>query len=77
MKHYYLHELYCYIGFLLHIPFHLHHKSEGYPDYDFFTLRGSIICECGYAYDRGYVPIMQCKKCQDEFEARFTKLENC
>lgn len=62
--HYILHDWWGYIAFLLHVPFHLHHKSEGYPCYDYFTLRGSIICECGYHYDRGYY-LMKCQRCYD------------
>lgn len=74
--HFYLHDLYGYIVFLIHVPFHLRHKSEGYPDYDLFTLRGSIYCECGYHYDRGYY-LMKCKKCYgDEVTRAHKKLKS-
>ncbi len=59
--HYRLHDWYGYLGFLIHLPFHLHHKHPN-SDYNIITLKGAIVCECEYTYDRGYY-LMNCERC--------------
>ena len=68
--HFRLHDWYGYIVFLLHVPFHLHHKHPD-DDCDIFTLKGAIVCEdsCGYFYDRGYY-LMDCKRCYNYADNR-------
>ena len=63
--HYYLHDLYGYLGFFFRIPLHLHHKAPTDLLGKIFTIRGALVCGCGYVYDRGYY-LMSCQKCYEE-----------
>ena len=54
--HNYLHDYYEQIGFLIRLPLHIFHERE------LFTIKGAIICSCGYVFDGGYAT-SDCREC--------------
>ena len=63
--HFKIHRTIQYLDFYIHYPYHriLHCFNPFGEDPTFGTVRGSIVCECGYVNDLGYSYAMHCEKC--------------
>jgi len=61
--HYNLHEFYARLIFWIQLPYHLICHKQPYG----FVLTGFILCDepCGYCFDLGYNPSMNCRRCYD------------
>jgi len=76
--HFRIHRIIQYLDFYIHYPYHriLHCFNPFGDDPTFGTVRGSIVCECGYVNDLGYSYGMHCEECYNHVTWLLTHREN-
>ena len=70
--HFKFHRFLTWVKFLIRLPYHVifHGFDDNAGGYRGYTIKGFIICDCGFVEDLGYSYGMHCEGCYNRITSR-------
>lgn len=76
--HFKLNRIMAYLTFWFRLPYHIifHSFDENTDGYRGYSIKGFIICDCGYVEDLGMTYGMHCELCYNRVTERYQQKQD-